>query len=195
MGNENLVWHKGKVEYKDRCKLIKQKGLIVWFTGLSASGKSTIAVELEKELTKAGKLVYRLDGDNIRHGLCSDLGFSEEDRNENIRRITEVAGLFKDAGIITLVSFISPLEFMREAAREKIGKDAFVEVYVKASVEACIKRDPKGMYKKAIEGQIKDFTGISATYEVPENPDIVIDTEKLTVEECVATILRGLTLV
>lgn len=194
MGNENLVWHKGKVQYEDRCKLVKQEGLVIWFTGLSGSGKSTIAVELEKELTRLGKLVYRLDGDNIRHGLCSDLGFSEEDRNENIRRITEVAGLFKDAGIITLVSFISPLEFMREAAREKIGKDAFVEVYVKASVEACIKRDPKGMYKKAIEGQIKDFTGISAVYEVPEEPDIMIDTEQLTVEQSVDVILKGLTL-
>lgn len=195
MGNENLVWHKGKVQYEDRCEIIKQKGLVIWFTGLSGSGKSTIAVELEKELTRLGKLVYRLDGDNIRHGLCSDLGFSEEDRNENIRRITEVAGLFKDAGIITLVSFISPLEFMREAAREKIGKDAFVEVYVKASVEACIKRDPKGMYKKAMEGKIKDFTGISAAYEVPENPDIVIDTEQLTIEESVDAILGGLSLV
>lgn len=192
MGNENLVWQKGKVEYEDRCNILKQKGIVIWFTGLSGSGKSTIAVELEKELTRLGKLVYRLDGDNIRHGLCSDLGFSEEDRNENIRRITEVAGLFKDAGLITLVSFISPLEFMREAAREKIGKDAFVEVYVKASVEACTKRDPKGMYKKAIDGQIKDFTGISAVYEVPENPDIVIDTEHLTVEESISAILSSL---
>lgn len=189
MGKENLVWHKGKVEYEDRCKLINQKGLVIWFTGLSGSGKSTIAVELEKELTKAGKLVYRLDGDNVRQGLCSDLGFSEDDRNENVRRITEVAQLFKDAGIITLVSFISPLESMRKSAKDKIGEDAFVEVYIKASVETCIRRDPKGMYKKAIEGRIKDFTGISAAYEVPENPDVVIDTEHLTVQECIAIIL------
>ncbi|NRY60055.1 adenylyl-sulfate kinase [Clostridium beijerinckii] len=192
MGEGNLVWHKGKVEYEDRCKLIKQKGLVIWFTGLSGSGKSTIAVELEKELTRLGKLVYRLDGDNIRLGLCSDLGFSEDDRNENIRRITEVAVLFRDAGIITLVSFISPFEFMREVARERLGKDAFVEVYVKASMNACIKRDPKGMYKKAIEGQIKDFTGISSVYEVPENPDIVIDTELLTVEESVRIIYENI---
>lgn len=190
MEKENLVWHKGKVEYEDRCKLIKQKGLVIWLTGLSGSGKSTIAVELEKELTKAGKLVYRLDGDNIRQGLCSDLGFLEEDRNENIRRITEVAQLFKDAGIITLVSFISPLESMRKTAKDKIGEDAFVEVYVNASVETCIKRDPKGMYKKAIDGQIKDFTGISAVYEIPENPEVVIDTEHLTVDESISAILE-----
>lgn len=190
MGNENLVWQKGKVEYEDRCNILKQKGVVIWFTGLSGSGKSTIAVELEKELTRLGKLVYRLDGDNIRHGLCSDLGFSEEDRNENIRRITEVAGLFKDAGLITLVSFISPLRSMRKFAREKIGENNFVEVHVKASVEACMKRDPKGMYKKAIAGQIADFTGISAKYENPENPDIVIDTENLTVDESVKNIFN-----
>lgn len=188
MGNENLVWQKGKVEYEDRCNILKQKGIVIWFTGLSGSGKSTIAVELEKELTRLGKLVYRLDGDNIRHGLCSDLGFSEEDRNENIRRITEVAGLFKDAGLITLVSFISPLRSMRKFAREKIGENNFVEVHVKASVEACMKRDPKGMYKKAIAGQIEDFTGISAKYENPENPDVVIDTENLTIDESVKDI-------
>jgi len=190
MVKENLVWQNGKVSYEDRCKIVKQKGLVIWFTGISGSGKSTIAVELEKELTKMGKLVYRLDGDNIRHGLCSDLGFSEDDRNENIRRITEVSELFKDAGIITLVSFISPLKSMRKLAKDKIGDDAFVEVYVKASVETCTKRDPKGMYKKAISGQIKDFTGISATYETPENPDIVIDTENLTIDESVKMILH-----
>ena len=189
MGKENLVWQNGKVSYEDRCKIVKQKGLVIWFTGISGSGKSTIAVELEKELTKMGKLVYRLDGDNIRHGLCSDLGFSEEDRNENIRRITEVSDLFKDAGIITLVSFISPLKSMRKLAKDKIGDDDFIEVYVKASVETCTKRDPKGMYKKAIAGQIENFTGISATYESPENPDIVIDTENLTVDESVNMIL------
>lgn len=190
MEKENLVWHKGKVEYEDRCKVINQMGLVIWLTGISGSGKSTIAVELEKELTQMGKLVYRLDGDNVRQGLCSDLGFTEEDRNENIRRITEVSKLFKDAGIITLVSFISPLKSMRKLAKNKVGDDAFVEVYVKASVETCIKRDPKGMYKKAIAGQIKDFTGISATYESPENPDIVIDTENLNINESVKVILN-----
>lgn len=190
MEKENLVWHKGKVEYEDRCKVINQKGLVIWLTGISGSGKSTIAVELEKELTQIGKLVYRLDGDNVRQGLCSDLGFTEEDRNENIRRITEVSKLFKDAGIITLVSFISPLKSMRKLAKDKIGDDSFIEAYVKASVETCIKRDPKGMYKKAIAGQIKNFTGISATYESPENADIVIDTENLTIDESVKVILN-----
>ncbi|NOW07520.1 adenylyl-sulfate kinase [Clostridium beijerinckii] len=189
MGKENLVWQNGKVGYDDRCELIKQRGLVIWFTGLSGSGKSTIAVELEKELIKAGKLAYRLDGDNIRHGLCSDLGFSETDRNENIRRITEVSKLFKDSGIITLVSFISPLESMRKLARDAIGADAFIEVYVKASVETCIQRDPKGMYKKAISGEIKNFTGITALYENPKNPDIIIDTENLNVDESMAVLL------
>lgn len=189
MGKENLVWQNGKVGYDDRCELIKQRGLVIWFTGLSGSGKSTIAVELEKELIKAGKLAYRLDGDNIRHGLCSESWFSETDRNENIRRITEVSKLFKDSGIITLVSFISPLESMRKLARDAIGADAFIEVYVKASVETCIQRDPKGMYKKAISGEIKNFTGITALYENPKNPDIIIDTENLNVDESMAVLL------
>lgn len=189
-GKENLEWQTGKVDYKDRCRIIKQKGLVIWFTGISGSGKSTIAIELEKELAQIGKLVYRLDGDNIRYGLSSDLGFSEKDRNENIRRISEVAKLFKDAGIITLVSFISPFKLMRRLAKEKIGKDAFIEVYVKASIETCIKRDSKGMYKKAISGQIKNFTGISAKYESPDNPDIVIDTESLTINESIIIILN-----
>lgn len=187
---ENLVSHKGKVEYKDRCKRINQKGIVIWFTGISGSGKSTIAIDLEMELTRIGKLVYRLDGDDIRGGLCSDLGFSENDRNENVRRISEVAKLFKDTGIITIVSCISPLKLMRKFAKEKIGKDAFIEVYIKASLETCIKRDPKGMYKKAISGQIKNFTGISAKYESPENPDIVVDTENLTVNESILKILN-----
>ena len=190
MKKENLVWHKGKVEYEDRCRVINQKGLVIWLTGISGSGKSTIAVELEKELTRSGKLVYRLDGDNVRQGLCSDLGFSEEDRNENIRRISEVAQLFKDSGVITLVSFISPLKSMRKSARDRIGNDNFIEVYVKASIEECIKRDPKGMYKKAIAGQVKDFTGISAKYENPEDPEITIDTENLTIDESVIIILN-----
>ena len=189
MGKDNLVWHPGEVDYAARCRLLNQKGLVVWFTGLSGSGKSTIAVELEKELARLGKLVYRLDGDNIRHGLCADLGFSEEDRAENIRRITEVAKLFKDAGIITLVSFISPQASMRNAAREKIGAASFLEVYVKASLETCIQRDPKGMYKKALAGEIQDFTGVSAPYEIPETPDVIIDTENMTIREEVGNVL------
>lgn len=187
---KNVVWQKGKVDYYDRCEIIHQKGLVIWFTGISGSGKSTIAIELEKELTQCGKLTYRLDGDNIRLGLCSDLGFSENDRNENIRRISEVAKLFKDTGIITFVSFISPLESMRRMAKEKIGEDSFIEVYVKASIETCIKRDIKGMYKKAMLGEIKNFTGISAEYEIPKKPDIVIDTERLGIDESVMVILN-----
>jgi len=192
--NSNLKWHKGKVSYNERCRLLNQKGLVVWFTGLSGSGKSTIAVELEKELNARGKAVYRLDGDNIRHGLNSDLGFSGKDRNENIRRIAEAAALFKDAGLITLASFISPYRKMREFAKKKAGKDGFIEVYVKASPETCAKRDPKGLYKKASQGKIDNFTGVTSPYEEPEAPDLIIDTTQLTLNESVKKILE-LTLV
>ena len=192
--NSNLKWHKGKVTYNGRCRLLNQKGLIVWFTGLSGSGKSTIAVELEKELNARGKAVYRLDGDNIRHGLNSDLGFSEEDRNENIRRIAEAAALFKDAGLITLVSFISPYRKMREFAKTKAEKDGFIEVYIKASPETCAQRDPKGLYKKAAQGEIDNFTGVTSPYEEPEDPDLIIDTTRLTLKESARKVLE-LTLV
>ncbi|SKA08879.1 adenylyl-sulfate kinase [Selenihalanaerobacter shriftii] len=190
MNENNIVWHEGKVTYEDRCKNLGQEGLVVWFTGLSGSGKSTIAVEVEKELLKQGKAVYRLDGDNVRHGLNSDLGFAKKDRDENIRRIAEVAALFKDAGLITLASFISPFQEMRDFARERAGVDSFIEVYVKADVETCDERDPKGLYEKAKQGEIDDFTGVSSPYEEPENPDIVIDTVELTVEDSVEKILE-----
>ena len=183
--DKNIVWHEGEVTARDREKLTGQMGAVVWFTGLSGSGKSTIAVELEKQLIADGNLCYRLDGDNVRHGLNSDLGFSDEDREENIRRVAEVAALFKDAGIITLVSFISPSEKMRNFARNKVEKGRFIEVYVKASIETCIKRDPKGLYKKAQNDEIKDFTGISSAYEEPQNPELVIDSDSLSVEEAV----------
>jgi len=183
--NKNIVWHEGEINADDREKITGHRGLVVWFTGLSGSGKSTIAVELEKRLIRDGKLCYRLDGDNIRHGLNSDLGFSDEDREENIRRVAEVAALFKDAGMITLVSFIAPSGKMRNFAREKAGDGQFIEVYVKASLETCIKRDPKGLYKKAQNDEIKDFTGISSAYEEPQNPELVIDSDKLSVEEAV----------
>lgn len=186
---DNIVWHEGKVTYEERCQVLGQRGLVVWFTGLSGSGKSTIAVELEKELLKRNKVVYRLDGDNIRFGLNSDLGFSEKDRNENIRRITEVAELFRHAGLIVLVSFISPYRKMRELARERIGQDNFLEVYVKADIATCALRDPKGLYAKAEAGEIKNFTGISDVYEEPEIPDLVLDTTHLTVEESVKVLL------
>jgi len=188
--NKNIVWHEGGVRAEDREKLLGQKGMVVWFTGLSGSGKSTIAVELEKRLIGEGRLCYRLDGDNIRYGLNSDLGFSDEDREENIRRVAEVAALFKDAGLITLVSFISPSAKMRRFAREKAGRVRFVEVYVKASLETCIKRDPKGLYKKAQTGEIKQFTGISSAYEEPQNAEIVIDTDELSVDEGVEMVIK-----
>jgi len=187
---KNLSWDRSKVSYEDRCGILKQKGLVVWFTGLSGSGKSTISAEVEYELFKRGKAAYRLDGDNIRHGLNSDLGFSEEHRNENIRRITEAAALFKDAGIITLVSVISPYRRMREFARERIGRDSFVEVYVKADIETCISRDPKGLYKKAANGEISNFTGISSVYEEPQNPEIILDTGILSVKDSSGLIIN-----
>ena len=178
--NENVVWQQNKVSYEERCQILGQRGKVIWFTGLSGSGKSTIAIELEKMLNEEGKAVYLLDGDNIRCGLNSDLGFSDEDRNENIRRISEIAALFQDAGIITLVSFISPFRQMRRKARERVGEGNFVEVYVNTDLETCMERDPKGLYKK----DIKNFTGKDSGYEEPENPEIVLDTKKYSPREC-----------
>ncbi len=190
--SDNVVWHSGQVTYEDRCALLNQKGVVLWFTGLSGSGKSTIAVEVERRLTAAGKLTYRLDGDNVRHGLNADLGFSAEDRDENIRRIAETAVLFKDAGLITLVSFISPFRKMRQFARERAGKEHFIEIYVKADVETCASRDPKGLYKKAQKGEIQDFTGVSSPYEVPQQAEIVIDTARSSVEACAEQVIEYL---
>jgi len=187
--SENILWHPGEISYDKRYAIMGQKGLVIWFTGLSGSGKSTLAVEVEKSITSMGKAVYRLDGDNLRHGLNSDLGFSEGDRNENIRRTAEVAALFKDAGLIVLVSQISPYRKMREFARQCIGNDAFIEVYVKADIETCIKRDPKGLYKKALAGEIKNFTGIDSVYEEPKNPDILVNTEQVGVKRCISIII------
>ena len=178
--NENVVWQQNKVSYEARCQILGQRGKVIWFTGLSGSGKSTIAIELEKMLNEEGKAVYLLDGDNIRCGINSDLGFSDEDRNENIRRISEIAALFQDAGIITLVSFISPFRQMRRKARERVGEGNFVEVYVNTDLETCMERDPKGLYKK----DIKNFTGKDSGYEEPENPEIVLDTKKYSQREC-----------
>ncbi len=190
--NSNINWNKGKISYEDRCKNLGQKGLVIWFTGLSGSGKSTISVEIEKELIKKGKVVYRLDGDNIRYGLSSDLGFSQENRNENVRRIAEVAALFKDASLIILVSCISPYKSMREFAKQKVGKESFVEVYVKADINTCSKRDPKGLYEKVKKGEINNFTGVTSIYEEPENPDLVIDTTKLSIKESVDKVLEAI---
>ena len=179
----NIVWHDHKVERVEREHLLKQKGVVLWFTGLSGSGKSTIANELSYKLHKMGKLSYILDGDNIRHGLNKDLGFSPEDRKENIRRISEVASLFADAGFITITAFISPYRVDRDFCRGLVGEGRFIEIYAKASLDTCEKRDPKGMYKKARAGIIKEFTGISAPYEEPLKPELVIDTDKESIED------------
>jgi len=185
----NVVWHEHKVTRQDRESLLKQKGVVIWFTGLSGSGKSTIANEVAYKLHKMGKLAYVLDGDNVRHGLNKDLAFSPEDRNENIRRISEVSKLFADAGIITITAFISPYKKFRNFCRELAGPGRFFEIYTKASIETCEKRDTKGLYKKAKEGIIKDFTGINAPYEEPESPELAVDTDKETVEESVEKVL------
>lgn len=188
----NVKWQHTKIKREDREKILNQKGLVLWFTGLSGSGKSTIAIEVECLLNSRGYATYLLDGDNIRHGLNSDLGFSKEDRKENIRRISEVAKLFFDAGLITLVTFISPFKEDRNFARKLIPEERFIEIYVKCSLETCEKRDVKGLYKKAREGLIKDFTGISSPYEAPENPEIILNTENETIEESVNKVINYL---
>lgn len=189
--NNNIVWHGSSVTRKDREELLNQRGVLLWFTGLSGSGKSTVANELQKKLYDRGKLTYLLDGDNIRHGLCSDLGFELEDRSENIRRIGEVSKLFIDSGIITLGTFVSPLISDREKVRDLLDKD-FIEVYVKCSLETCEQRDPKSLYKKARDGEIKNFTGIDSPYEEPLNAEIVLETDSKSIDECVDQIIEYL---
>ncbi|HDP98582.1 MAG TPA: adenylyl-sulfate kinase [bacterium] len=180
----NITWHEGQISKPDREKLLRQKGVILWFTGLSGSGKSTLAIEVERLLFQRGHITFILDGDNIRHGLNKDLGFSPEDREENIRRIGEVAHLFSQAGIITLTAFISPYRADRNKVRKMAGNGEFVEIYVCCPLEECEKRDPKGLFKKARAGIIPEFTGISAPYEEPENPELRIETHKHSVREC-----------
>lgn len=188
--NKNISWHTGEISREDRENLLNQKGKVIWFTGLSGAGKSTIAVALERELHKKNMLVYRLDGDNIRHGLNKDLGFSKQDRMENIRRIAEVAKLMADSGMIVLASFITPFEELRNKIQAIVGKEDLRLVYIKASLEICKQRDPKGLYKKAISGEIEKFTGISSAYEEPTQVDISIDTEKMSVDECIKLLLN-----
>ena len=188
----NITWHEGSVSRLEREQLLNQKGVTVWMTGLSASGKSTIACILEQMLLHQKKHAYRLDGDNIRMGLNKNLGFSAEDRAENIRRIGEVAKLFTDAGVIAITSFISPYRKDREAVRANMKSGEFVEVYVKVSIETAEKRDPKGLYKKARAGQLKGFTGIDDPYEAPEKPEILIDTEAVRPEDAARQILAYL---
>lgn len=181
----NITWHEGEVSRDERCKALGQKGCVVWFTGLSGSGKSTVACALESALVNMGRHCYRLDGDNIRFGLNKNLGFSAEDRTENIRRIGEVGKLFADAGIITLSSFISPYVADRDAAREVCEKAGlkFVEVYVEVPLEVAEERDPKGLYKKARAGEIKGFTGIDDPYEAPTKPEVVLNTASMSLDE------------
>ena len=188
----NITWHEGAVTPAERAKNLGQKGCTLWMTGLSASGKSTIAVALEQVLLQRGKHAYRLDGDNIRMGLNKNLGFSAEDRAENIRRIGEVAKLFADAGIITITSFISPYRKDRDGVRANMKAGEFVEVYVKVSLEAAERRDPKGLYKKARAGQLKGFTGIDDPYEPPERAEVVIETERTNPEAAAGQVLEYL---
>lgn len=189
----NITWHTHAVSKEKREELNKQKGAVIWLTGLSGSGKSTIANELDWKLMEKGYRAFILDGDNIRHGLNKDLGFSPEDRNENIRRIGEVAKLFSDAAILAITAFISPYRKDRDRVREILPKGRFVEVYVYAPLEVCEERDPKGLYKKAKEGKIPEFTGISAPYEEPLNPELIIDTSKCNPSEAAEMIINKLT--
>ena len=188
----NITWHESHVTREERERLLGQRGVTVWLTGLSGSGKSTIAVAAERELVRRGRLAYVLDGDNIRHGLNKNLGFSPADRTENIRRIGEVAKLFADAGVIAMTSFISPYRSDRDAVRALSGSGDFVEVHVAASVETCESRDVKGLYQKARKGEIPEFTGISAPYEAPESPELVLDTNRQSVEQSVAGLVAYL---
>jgi adenylylsulfate kinase len=188
----NIVWHAGNVTRADREKINGHKGFTVWFTGLSGSGKSTIAVAVEKALWDRGVRTYILDGDNVRHGLNSNLGFSPEDRTENIRRIGEVAKLFNDAGLVALTAFISPYREDRDKVRALMADGDFLEVFVDCPVEECEKRDVKGLYAKARAGQIKEFTGISAPYEEPSKPELVLRTAELTEQQSTDKVLAHL---
>ncbi|WP_455499101.1 adenylyl-sulfate kinase [Coprobacter sp.] len=178
------------LQRSDRERLLKQKGIMLWFTGLSGSGKSTLAIALERELYQNGILCRILDGDNIRSGINNNLGFSEADRIENIRRIAEVSKLFVDCGIVTIAAFISPTNEIRRMAADIIGKDDFMEIYVSTPLEICEQRDVKGLYKKARKGEIKDFTGISSPFETPDQPDLSIDTSAQSLEESVAILKK-----
>ncbi|MDF3935306.1 adenylyl-sulfate kinase [Pseudomonas citronellolis] len=188
----NIVWHASQVTTTDRQGLLGQKPMTVWLTGLSGSGKSTLAFALEKALMERGKLAYTLDGDNVRHGLCRDLGFSATDRSENIRRISEVARLMNDAGLIVISSFISPYREDREMARAITGEGRFIEVHVSTPLAECELRDPKGLYRKARAGELANFTGISAPYEEPLSARLSLDTSRLSVAECVHELLAVL---
>lgn len=187
--SKNITWHASEVTKDERLQRNQHKSAVIWFTGLSGSGKSTISVELEKALFNHQIHTYRLDGDNVRHGLNRNLGFSPEDRKENIRRIGEVSKLMVDAGLITVTAFISPYKSDREAVRQLLDTDDFIEVYTQCSLSECENRDPKGLYKKVRSGEIAEFTGVNAPYEAPTQPEIILDTETLSVEASVSKIM------
>lgn len=184
MKTENTVWHEQQVEKKQRSLQKNQKSCLLWYTGLSGSGKSTVANAVDALLFERNSHTYLLDGDNVRHGLNGDLGFSDVDRIENIRRISEVAKLFVDAGLIVSTAFISPFASDRKIAADMLDNGEFIEVYIDTPIDVCEQRDPKGLYKKARAGEIKDFTGIDSTYDVPQAPQIHIKTDKNSIEEC-----------
>ncbi len=188
----DIIWHNSTVSLEDRMNLKQQKPVVLWFTGLSGSGKSTVANAVEGKLLQLHKHSYLLDGDNVRHGLNKDLGFSDNDRVENIRRIGEVAKLFVDSGTIVLTAFISPFVSDRKQARSLLGKERFLEVFIDTPLEICEQRDPKGLYKKARSGEIKNFTGINSTYEAPINPEIHVQTAEKSIEECADYVVQKL---
>jgi adenylylsulfate kinase len=189
---QNITWHEGQLSRADRERQRGHRGATLWFTGLSGSGKSTVARRVELLLARRGHYVYTLDGDNVRYGLCSDLGFSPQDRSENIRRIGEVCKLFTDAGSLTLAAFVSPYRADRDRVRATLAPGDFIEVYVAADLGVCEARDPKGLYKKARAGEIPEFTGVSAPYEAPERPEITLDTNRDDVEASARQVLTYL---
>jgi adenylylsulfate kinase len=190
MKSSNTVWHHATVTRARREKLNGHKGAIVWFTGLSGSGKSTLAHAVEERMYQAGCRTFVLDGDNVRHGLCADLGFSDEARTENIRRVGEAAKLFVEAGVVVLTAFISPFEGDRERVRKLAGEGDFIEIYCRCPLEVCEQRDVKGLYKRARAGEIAHFTGISSPYEPPYAPDLVVETSVLALDESVDAVLK-----
>ena len=190
--SSNVVWHHATVNRQRREGLNGHKSVILWFTGLSGAGKSTLAHAVEEELHQSNCRTFVFDGDNVRHGLCGDLSFSIEDRTENIRRIGEMAKLFLEAGVISLTAFISPLREDRQRVRSLVPHGDFIEVYCRCSIDTCEARDVKGLYKKARAGEIKEFTGISSPYEEPQNAEIVVDTDKSSLEDCVTQVIAQL---
>lgn len=189
---ESIVWHEHPVDKSIRSFMKKQRPCLLWFTGLSGSGKSTVAGAVESKLAARLQHTYLMDGDNVRHGLCNDLAFSEEDRNENIRRVGEVANLMVDSGLIVLTAFISPFQANRQAVRKMLRDGEFIEIFIDTPIVECEKRDPKGLYKKARAGEIKDFTGIDSPYEVPEKPEIVIKNINISVDDAANQVIEFL---